>query len=340
MVRKGDKKLAKPATTKAANPQPRRRATQRRRSGRADAPLAKASTITGFGRATNDVHISGMSRIAQAVVPAGTGTDGKIIVDSTIVPELLPRLGHAARIFQRYAVETLEFEIQPMCPANTGGGYVAGFLPDPTDNDHTFDALQATRGAVVAKWWESRTVRPQYTRTLLWTSTGKEQRLTSPGRLVLLCVGSNTDVVNVSVMCRWSVRLSVPSLETPEDTTAPITTQAPLHNDSINNGYTGFRSILLGSTQLDLAPANAVFVTDKPLPIDYSLGVGDVDRAVYWHLRKKAGDTQVPAGYFDWGLWDDFNKTFTVGAPYYSDQQPRQILLPAGTLFTRVDSEN
>nr|ABP35926.1 truncated coat protein [Epinephelus coioides nervous necrosis virus] len=120
MVRKGEKKLAKPATTKAANPQPRRRANNRRRSNRTDAPVSKASTVTGFGRGTNDVHLSGMSRISQAVLPAGTGTDGYVVVDATIVPDLLPRLGHAARIFQRYAVETLEFEIQPMCPVKHG----------------------------------------------------------------------------------------------------------------------------------------------------------------------------------------------------------------------------
>ncbi|AYN74007.1 coat protein [Pseudodiaptomus annandalei nervous necrosis virus] len=338
MVRKGEKKLAKLATTKAANPQPRRRANNRRRSNRIDAPVSKASTITGFGRGTNDVHLSGMSRIAQSVLQAGTGTDGYVVVDATIVPDLLPRLGHAARIFQRYSVETLEFEIQPMCPANTGGGYVAGFLPDPTDNDHTFDALQATRGAVVAKWWESRTVRPQYTRALLWTSTGKEQRLTSPGRLILLCVGNNTDVVNVSVMCRWSVRLSVPSLETPEETTAPIMTQAPLYNQSL--ATSDFRSVLLGSTPLDTAPDGAIFQLDRPLSIDYNLGVGDVDRAVYWHLKKFAGTATNPAGWFRWGIWDNFNKTFTDGVAYYSDQQPRQILLPVGTVCTRVDSEN
>ncbi|ABU95415.1 capsid protein [Atlantic cod betanodavirus Ac06NorE] len=338
MVRKGNKKLAKQATTKAVNPQPRRRNNNRRRGMRADAPLAKASTITGFGRGTNDVHLTGMSRIAQAVIPAGTGTDGYIVVDETIVPELLPRLGFAARIFQRYAVETLEFEIQPMCPANTGGGYVAGFLPDPTDSDHTFDAIQATRGAVVAKWWESRTIRPQYARALLWTSVGKEQRLTSPGRLILLCVGNNTDVVNVSVLCRWSVRLSVPSLETPEDTFAPILTLGPLYNDSL--AANDFKSILLGSTQLDIAPEGAVYSLDRPLSIDYNLGTGDVDRAVYWHVKKVAGNAGTPAGWFHWGLWDNFNKTFTQGTAYYSDAQPRQILLPVGTLFTRADSGN
>ncbi|ABY87295.1 coat protein [Tiger puffer nervous necrosis virus] len=340
MVRKGDKKLAKQATTKAANPQPRRRVNNRRLGSKGDAPLSKASTITGFGRPTNDVHLSGMSRIAQAVLTAGTGTDGYVVVNEIIVPELLPRLGHAARIFQRYIVETLEFDIQPMCPANTGGGYVAGFLPDPADNDHTFDAIQATRGAVVAKWWESRTVRPQYARTLLWTSTGKEQRLTSPGRLILLCVGSNTDVVNVSVLCRWSVRLSVPSLETPEETFAPITSQGPLYNDSITTATSGFRSILLGSGQLDIAPPGTVYSIDRPLSIDYNLGVGDVDRAVYWHLLKKKGDPNNPAGFLDWGLWDDFNKVFTTGVAYYSDQQPRQILLPVGTVFTKVAPEN
>jgi hypothetical protein len=281
-----------------------------------------------------------MSRIAQAVLPAGTGTDGHVVVDEIIVPDLLPRLGHAARIFQRYIVETLEFEVQPMCPANTGGGYVAGFLPDPTDNDHTFDALQATRGSVVAKWWESRTVRPQYARTLLWTSTGKEQRLTSPGRLILLCVGNNTDVVNVSVLCRWSVRLSVPSLETPEDVIAPILTQAPLHNDSIPNDALSFRAVLLGATQLDAAPSGAVYAMDRPLSIDYNLGVGDVDRAVYWHVEKLPGTPQEPSGWLSWGLWDNFNKTFTKGIKYYSDQQPRQILLPVGTLFTKVSSGN
>nr|AYA50295.1 coat protein [Betanodavirus sp.] len=340
MVRKSGKKAAT-AATKAANPQPKRRANNnRRRNNRADAPLAKASTITGFGRGTNDVHLTGMSRIAQAVLQAGAGTDGHIVVNEVIVPELLPRLGHAARIFQRYAVETLEFDIQPMCPANTGGGYIAGFLPDPTDSDHTFGALQASRGSVVAKWWESRTVRPQYTRSLLWTSTGKEQRLTSPGRLLLLCVGNNTDVINVSVLCRWSVRLSVPSLETPEDIAPPILSQAPLYNDSIPNNAEAFRTILVGNAQLDIAPAGTVYEIDRPLCIDYSLGVGDVDRAVYWHVEKAAGDATYPAGWLFWGLWDDLNKTFTKGTKYYSDQQPRQILLPVGTRFTKVHPEN
>jgi hypothetical protein len=337
MVRKSNKKLNKVVVTKTTKQMPKKRLDNRRR---ADAPLSKASTITGFGRATNDVHLSGMSRISQRVIPAAVGVDGYVVVNEVLVPELLPRLGNVSRIFQRYSFETLEFEIQPMCPANTGGGYVAGFLPDPTDGDHTFNALQATRGSVVAKWWESRTVRPQYIRTLLWTSAGKEQRLTSPGRLLVLCVGNNTDVVNVSVLCRWTVRLSVPSLETPEDIAAPILSAGNLYNDSLATGQNVFRSILMGSQQLDDAPVGTVFQLDRPLNIDYSLGTGDVDRATYWHVDKEKGDTSHPAGYLRWGLYDNFNKTFTPGVHYYADEQPRQILLPVGTLFSRISSEN
>merc|ERR1712141_928297 len=56
----------------------------------------------------------------------------------------------------------------------------------------SFDALQGSHGAVVAKWWEHKTVRVRPPKDLLWTSVGENARLFSPGKFVLTTVGTNT----------------------------------------------------------------------------------------------------------------------------------------------------
>jgi len=210
-----------------------------------------------------------------------------------------------------------------MCPSTTGAGYVAGFLKDPTDNDTSFDAIQGSRGAVIGKWWEHKRIDVQSSNDLLWTSIGESPRLFSPGKFVMTAVGTNTDAVNVSVLCEWEVVLSVPALEEFGD--KPVTEYFSLV-DLLNSSYTDSSNSIAQSAVFggNIIPDGTMLAIPFPIDVDYSLGAGDVASARYCHFKASATT-------LTWGI--HYSGTFTNGQAYFSDGQPVQCAVPKGTRF-------
>lgn len=315
-----------------ARNQPRRAPRNNRGRGNANtnAPSSQASHVRGLGAPEAPIHVRGVGRIAQATLAGGAHKDGYVVVDEIISTSIFPRLSRIASAYQRFRFTKLDFNVQPMCPSLAGGGYVAGFLKDPLDKDASFDALQGSYGAVVAKWWEHKTVRVRPPKDLLWTTVGENARLFSPGKFVLTTVGTNTDLVNVSVLCDWEAELSVPSLEDAKDAPA---TEYILATDILESSLTN------GHNEIPQEPFIVGNIADKtvlrspvPFGIDYKLGPGDVTKANYAYFQVLKAANSAPR--LRYGMWN--GTEFSGGHPYYYDEQPDQVLLPTGTQLAVV----
>lgn len=273
-----------------------------------------------------------MGRIAQTTIAAAAGLDNTVVFDQIISAAVFPRLSRISSAYQRYRFTSLEFQVQPMCPSTTGGGYIAGFLKDPTDADTSFDAIQGSFGPAVAKWWEHKTVHVRPPADLLWTSLGENIRLASPGKFVLTNVGTNTDIVNVSVLCKWVAELSVPSLER-DDHEVEIITDMQLAESDLMGSTNKIPVDRMFTQRLGTVTNGTIFRTPIPFFIDYKLGSGDVTKASYIHLQYRFASQD-----FLWGYCDENQNpvVFNAGADYFSDGQPEQIVIPKGTVFTTV----
>ena len=298
---------------------------QNGRGTNTNASLSQSTNVTGLGAPAGSIRVSGMGRIAQSTHAAATISDGDAIFNEIITASVFPRLSRIASAYQRYRFTKMTFSVQPMCPATTGGGYVAGFLKDPMDTDSSFDAIQGSRGATVGKWWEHKNVITIPAKDLLWTSVGESPRLYSPGKFVLTGVGSNTDVVNVSVLCSWEAELSVPSLESPEaPQTIYFSAYDIMQSDLVNNSNKIHFNIFGADVSL---PDDTVLRAAVPIYVDYQLGSGDVTKAGFSEWKVTDNGTKL-----QWGI-DHPAGTWTAGIAYYSDGQPPQSLLSKGTRF-------
>ncbi|APG76127.1 capsid protein [Beihai noda-like virus 11] len=286
------------------------------------APVAQATNIH-VGSRDPPIVVRGTGRFAHSTHAANSLSDGDVLFDSIINPSSFPRMSRIASAYQRYRFTRLAFTIQPMCPATTGAGYVAGFLKDPTDEDTSFDAIQGSQGAVIGKWWEHKRIEVRPPTDLLWTSLGENPRLFSPGKFVMTAVGTNTDAVNVSVLCEWEAVLSVPSLE---DYSEKPVTEYFSTKDLLNSSYVHNSNSILQTNVFDgdVIPTGTILRIPFPIDVDYSLGAGDVASARYCYFL--AGSHNLT-----WGLYS--GGSFSGGSNYYSDGQPTQCVLPKGTRF-------
>lgn len=277
-----------------------------------------------------------MGRIAHATLQSGY-PDGHNVFDQNVNVGVFPRLARIGSAYQRYRFTRMEFDIQPMCPATAGGGYIAAFLKDPLDSDTSFDALQGSHGAVMAKWWEHKTIHvPNPGKDLLWTSLGENARLYSPGKLVLTTVGSNDALVNISVLCRWEVELSVPSLE---EAGGPITeyiTYRTLYTSGLTNESNEFSTAQIISGVMRVG---TILRTSVPFAIDYKLGAGDVTKADYTALKVVTSPSFPTGVAFQWGTLD-VDEEFHPGAAFYYDEQPLQVVIAEGTKFNVIFDPN
>jgi hypothetical protein len=159
--------------------------------------------------------------------------------------------------------------------------------------------------------------------------------LFSPGKFVLTTVGTNTDIVNVSVLCSWEAELSVPSLE--ETGNVPVTEhiiQSDIQESVLSANSNEIPQ--LPYVEGDI-PSGTILRSPVPFGIDYQLGSGDVTKATYAYFRVNVVANAQPR--LQWGLWQWSGTAwyFTPGKPYYSDGQPEQVILPAGTVLSVID---
>lgn len=108
---------------------------------------------------------------------------------------------------------SVEVIVTPQASAVTNGGYVCGFVMDPTDKHITADVLSATAGSQTKKWYESAVVRMPNKPDLLYTSDSEEPRLSEPARFWIMSEGKPSSNLTLIVTCKWRLRLMNPTLE-------------------------------------------------------------------------------------------------------------------------------
>lgn len=157
----------------------------------------------------NTITISGEDRVLAVDV----GANKSIMQPISVGIGMSGRLSTISRAYQRVKWMMVEFIVTPQASATTNGGYVCGFVTDPTDDHITADVLSATQGALTKKWYETAICRMPPKPDLLYTSDSDEPRLSEPARFWIISEGKPSSSLTLIVTARWKVRLSNPSLE-------------------------------------------------------------------------------------------------------------------------------
>lgn len=184
------------------------------------APVAVGSLIRS--QATEMIRLSGVDRVYNGTLYT-TLRPQTLLFESLITAGSFRRLATVAKAYQRIRFTQLRFSVEPQMPTSTAGGYVAAFVRDAADELHDIDSVTATQGSVTTKWWQGSTVSAPLPKRLLYTSTSKEVREYSPGKLVVWNDGPPTQNGSLTVFCHWSVELSEAGLETPAAVVVDVT---------------------------------------------------------------------------------------------------------------------
>lgn len=184
------------------------------------APVAVANQVRNNGRNTV-ARVSGSDRIAS-IRSITDIEDYATMVNHILEPDSCPRLKMEARGFQYIKWVKVDFVIAPRTSTANTGGYVAGFVNDAADlydgGEEDVARLQANRGSVSTSIWKGCRIVPNIPKKQFYTSPSEDIRLSSPGRLIVLCDGAPTTNGSLSVICNWTVELSGPTLESDVDT--------------------------------------------------------------------------------------------------------------------------
>jgi hypothetical protein len=177
----------------------------------------------GVGHSKDDIILRGTEYVTTITVTDAAAA-GDIIFRTQIAPSafnFLPRVEALAPLYTQYD-ETVEFEVCPICPTDTGGGHVSFYTTDP---DESLDGLNADEklraafmhpGAVSNNWW-TPTVIPQPSRppTDLFISPGSDERLVSAGQYTMVATGaaasSATDIA--VLLIRYTIRFKIARLD-------------------------------------------------------------------------------------------------------------------------------
>lgn len=178
------------------------------------------------GGGSEGASLSGVDRIMSFVLDPATLRGGTTFSE-TLVPSSFQRLGLVARAFQRIRWLKLRFRVEPQVSTATSGGYVAAFIKDPADRIGDIQQLTSTQGSVTTKWWQSSIIDATPPDRLFYTSEGAELREYSPGKIVVMVDGEPTQKGNVTVFAEWTVHLSGPGLETPDQVEEVFTALHP-----------------------------------------------------------------------------------------------------------------
>lgn len=193
----------------SGNP-PRRRRIMRRRGGGGGvdvnpsrAPSAPGQVVTLVGE-----DRLGFKKISANSVP---------IMSFPVGIGMSARLSAVGQAFQRVRWNRVSVTVVPQVSVTTNGGYVCGFVMDPSDD--TVDAVQLTanENAVTKKWYESATCVMPRKSDLLYTSSGQDPRLSQPAQFWVIGEGPPQNQVPLVITVRWSVTFSEPTVETHSD---------------------------------------------------------------------------------------------------------------------------
>lgn len=220
------------------------------------------------------------------------------------------------------------------------GGYICGFVPDPSDQYVTAEVLAATQGSQTKKWYEDAVVHAAkpHLAQLLYTTRGDDYRLFSPGAFWIVTDGSPSASLNVIITMTWSVTLSTPSYNDASDDSFNFKGEVRPNPGNWNLKYFSSATDTKGTTDFSRAVPFAVrdriARTTFRVPtfnIEYSEGQGDTGTIQCHFVIYKPSSKEL--------LYSS-NGREEITVPWQNNVAPDQVLIPCGTLMKHVQQGN
>lgn len=252
-----------------------------------------------------------------------------------LTPGISERLKNLAKAFERIRWLSAVVTVTPQAPLTVAGGYVAGFIMDPSDLSVTAAQLTASQGSMTRKFFESCSIVMPRKPDLLYTSTSGEERFSAPGSFWVVSEGNPSQNVTVVVTMRWRVNLTIPVAEHVSDNSFIMNGKVVPKTDNYNlqyvdpNGQGSDDCSKAVPTQLLSIPGYHFFRVPT-FNIEYSEGTGDTGTSQAHFLVYRQEDKRFYAS----------SDGTTVDQIKWQGGVDKQVLVPCGTLCKYVGQGN
>lgn len=287
-------------------------------------PPPKGCTIT----------LSGEDRVDAFDVGSSTNVFKMISIGVTVSN----RLKAIASTFQRIKWVALTVRVTPQASTIINGGYVCGFIMDPSDQHITAADLSSTQGSQTKKWYETAILKMPPKPDLLYTSSSEEIRLQNPANFWIIGEGKPSSSLTVIVTMNWTVTLSQPTVEHERGASFILPTSVY----PIQSNYNVSTSGSTDNNKVNLVDFSSYIPANiKELPgdhyfrvptfnIEYKEGTGDTGTTQMHFLVYKTSDKKMY--YSADGL--------AISMTQWQSDLPLQCLAPCGTYLKYVGQKN
>lgn len=305
--------------------------SRNRRSNRASGVDIAPSRIPPTKGGT--IVVSGEDRLAAIDLKAKASVFSSV----QISPGASSRLATLSKAYQRIRWNSVRLIVTPQASAMTNGGYVCGFIMDPSDEAVTAKDLTASQGSQTKKWYESAVLNMPSKPDLLYTSPGEDPRLNIPSTFWIISEGAPSSDLTVIVTFHWTVTLSIPTLE--DISSSSFSLKGELRGKQSNYNLSYFPP---GSTKgqddfssqipdhLRTATQNQFFRVPT-FNIEYSEGTGDTGTIQAHFIVYAPGDKKV--------FYSSNGRTI-IETPWQGDVQADQVCVPCGTYCKYIGPGN
>ncbi|APG76927.1 putative capsid protein [Hubei permutotetra-like virus 11] len=329
MVHKINEKMAPPAVAKTGRTRGSLRLRRTRTSNLPGFDIAPSRVPTVRG---GMINISGEDRIGAFDLKSGKA----VFMSVDISPSMSARLTTIARAYQRIKWNAVKIVVTPQASAMTNGGYVCGFIADPSDRAVTASDLSASQGAQTKKFYETAVVYMPRKTDLLYTSAGEDPRLFMPASFWIISEGLPSSNLTMIVSVVWDVTLSQPTLENSHNNSFLLVGEIVPNPANYNLRY----SPPGGDPQDDASSIIPAVLRETPgyhyfrvptFTIEYSEGTGDTGTIqahfVVYHTTDKK-------------LYYSSNGRDVETTMWQGNVDAHQTLVPCGTFMKYVGQEN
>lgn len=316
---------------KTSAPPSRAPRSRNRRSNRATGVDIAPSRIPATRGGS--ISVSGEDRLAAFDLKAKATVFSSI----QISPGASSRLSTLAKAYQRIRWNSVRIIVTPQASAMTNGGYVCGFIMDPSDEAITAKDLTASQGSQTKKWYESAVVQMPGKTDLLYTSPGEDPRLNVPSTFWIISEGPPSSDLTVIVTFHWTVTLITPTLE--DISSSSFSLKGELRGKPSNynleyfppgatSGQDDFSSQI--PEHLKSSTQNQFFRVPT-FNIEYSEGSGDTGTIQAHFISYSPGDKKV---------YYSSNGRTIITTPWQGDVQADQVCVPCGTYCKYIGPGN
>lgn len=279
------------------------------------------------------ISVSGEDRLAAFDIKAKATVFSSI----QISPGSSSRLATLAKAYQRIRWSSVRVIVTPQASAMTNGGYVCGFIMDPSDEAITAKDLTASQGSQTKKWYESAVVQMPTKPDLLYTSPGEDPRLNVPSTFWIISEGPPSSDLTVIITFHWSVALHIPTLEDISSSSFSLKGELRGKPDNYNldyfppgavKGQDDFSSQI--PDHLRNSTQNQFFRVPS-FNIEYKEGTGDTGTIQAHFIVYSPGDKKC---------YYSSNGRSIVTTTWQGDVQADQVCVPCGTYCKYIGPGN